>query len=299
MNMNSHNQKIKIPTKRCAANAKATDVTPDTDTVETTAEPCSVDEDNHLSELITWKQIASSPAISAIFDNKKQPGWIQSVERLDETYLIGESTDVCRAPEISKSTDSFYEDALLNGFGPTVSITRTSTPLTIEEINPIEEMPSFPVNRNKNLSLITLSPPKPVELCQSSKIIRISPIHIYDEISMTADSLDSAKSNDIFMSKRLRKKMNLLRESTDSLVSSFDTWNDNALPDNSTCHKVAMLPSIAADQRHVRQGRRKVSYWERAVRNSKNRFTTLAQRRVHESSKSPLILPPVVSIHQR
>ncbi|XP_028981746.1 uncharacterized protein LOC114841057 [Diachasma alloeum] len=291
MNMNPQSRDLKTPkrSKRINSappkprNAKASDVTVDSDVINTTARPCGVDSNSReLSELITWKQIAASPTVSASFDDKRQPEWTRSVEKLDRTYLIKESREVCLA---RVRPDSSY----------------AITPPRMEEFPAAGGDKSFVVDRNEEINDKTpLSPPRPIDLWEFSKITRIPPIKISDAIPMTADSLDSARSSGNFVRKRLRKKMNLLRESTDSLVSSFDASNDNAQPDNSSGDKFQVLPSVAGVPREppFRQGRRRVSYWERAVRNSKNRLGTLALRRL-EPSRNPLILPPVISLHQR
>ncbi|XP_011314117.1 uncharacterized protein [Fopius arisanus] len=260
-------------------NAKADDVTIESYVIDTTGQPCCVDDDLNESRnsnvFITWRQIAS---VSGSFDDK-HPEWIRSVQKLDQTYLIKESNDFLDSSKnlLPENTD----------YPP-------STSLAAGKIIPVEKSGIIDANEK---SEITLSLPKPVSLSRSLKIIPIPPININD-VMMTTDSLDSASSNEISVKKRLRRKMNLLRESTDSLVSSFDTSIDNAHAGNSV-DKFQVFPSIGGDQRHtIRQGRRKVSYWERAVRNTRNRFIPLAQRQV-ESTKNPLILPPVVPAHQR
>ncbi|XP_063984317.1 uncharacterized protein LOC135166180 [Diachasmimorpha longicaudata] len=242
-------------------NAKASDVTVDSDINNVTPQPWAVDdnpnEPGELRELITWKEIATSPGESVNFDDKRQLEWTRTVERLNRTYLIKESSDVCPGLPVVNSTRSGGKSDLSWG---------STSP----------------------------APPRTIHLMGSSKITPI-PLQIFDTISITGDSLDSARSSDNFMRKRLRRKMNLLRKSTDSLVSSFDRSHDTSQPDSSQ-----MFPNIGVDPKHpvFRQGKKKVSHRERAATNSKNRLVTLTQRRP-EPSKNPLVLPPVVPLRQR
>ncbi|CAG5097229.1 Similar to SDHA: Succinate dehydrogenase [ubiquinone] flavoprotein subunit [Cotesia congregata] len=92
-------------------------------------------------------------------------------------------------------------------------------------------------------------------------------------INFTSDSLDSARSSRI-MRKKLRKKMNILRDSTDSLVSSVEAdAHVEGKNESRPAKKSLMFPEIVTkvDQRLEKSFQdREIPYWKRMMRTSRN-----------------------------
>ncbi|XP_034934359.1 uncharacterized protein [Chelonus insularis] len=133
--------------------------------------------------------------------------------------------------------------------------------------------------------------------------------------NFTSDSLDSVGSSRIItMRKRLRKKMHLLRESTDSLVSSLDTSDEITTrkrsqghivdveketsgvnePEHRKVRKSLIFPEIVTERKIDRPKsfqEREGTYWKRMTRNSRSRLFYHLMR----NPKLPHLLPPIVS----
>lgn len=114
-------------------------------------------------------------------------------------------------------------------------------------------------------------------------------------INFTTDSLDSARSSRI-MRKKLRKKMNILRDSTDSLVSSVEAeTNLEGKNEPRTAKKSLMFPEIVSkvDQRLEKTFQdREIPYWKRMMRTSRSRL-------FYHLMKNPKnFLPPVPFDHR-
>ncbi|XP_044596463.1 histone-lysine N-methyltransferase, H3 lysine-79 specific-like isoform X1 [Cotesia glomerata] len=109
-------------------------------------------------------------------------------------------------------------------------------------------------------------------------------------INFTSDSLDSARSNRI-MRKKLRKKMNILRDSTDSLVSSVEAdAHLEGKNESRSAKKSLMFPEIVTkvNQRLEKSFQdREIPYWKRMMRTSRSRL-------FYHLMKNPKnFLPPV------
>lgn len=309
----------KLESPRSHHDFEVNDVIVHADIMDLTVQPCR---ENFHEDLITWKQIASSQLSSSKLKN--EPEWYRHVDKLDQTFVVIESLDdinfISDTDAVEHRSKSFRDNSVMNEsfnfpFGDIDinDITRTSTPVDLEELlanrkdSPFGEnykeiisSSSEHTSRSRSAFLMheEMSPPKPVDLLESSTITRIPPINLCDDVSVTTDSLDSAKSREIMMRRRLRKKMHLLRRSTDSIVSSYDTSRENC--HHSTPNKCPVFPVIPSDvgSHCFHQGRKRISYLERAVKNSRNRFMTLPDWRL-EHSKTPVILPPIISVHRR
>ncbi|XP_074100167.1 uncharacterized protein LOC141528125 isoform X6 [Cotesia typhae] len=100
-------------------------------------------------------------------------------------------------------------------------------------------------------------------------------------INFTTDSLDSARSSRI-MRKKLRKKMNILRDSTDSLISSVEAEiNLEGKNEPRTAKKSLMFPEIVSkvDQRLEKTFQdREIPYWKRMMRTSRRAVAKIFSR---------------------
>lgn len=127
----------------------------------------------------------------------------------------------------------------------------------------------------------------------------------------TSDSLDSARSNRI-MRKKLRKKMNILRDSTDSLISSVEAGNVRTteprldardkindldeLKYSKKPKKSLMFPEIVnkVDERLEKSfNDKEIPYWKRMMRTSRSRLFCHLMKNNRNN-----FLPPVPFVHR-
>lgn len=133
-----------------------------------------------------------------------------------------------------------------------------------------------------------------------------------DTIPMTTDSLDSDRSHDNRLRRKLKKKMNYLRDSTDTLVSSIEIEKNQITPKSNEITEIKINPSHEIEAIHMpplssilinRRKSNRLINLEQAIKNSKGRVYQAHRRmdllKIEQNKNSKPCLFPPIKIHQR
>lgn len=333
--------KQNIVSTRSHGKPKVNDVTVNNDIPGMTVKPCNIHLENNL---ITWKQInedkiknknkQTTKRINENFEfyELKDNSWSLSVEQLNQTYLIRESDDA----ELNEKVDGKEFLLSTSPVRFNVDITCASTPVSLKEININAEEVTMIDNKEliKNTfnddekrfntyviensqDIILINELTPLEnFCSTHfKSVIDSPISL--SRNLTSDSLDSINTNEVLMKNKLMKKMNLLRDTTDSMISSIETSNEWKMPKISAdfddqvqieqsnefaenkIKTTLLLPNIQPNRKTIFNEQtncqeREMPYWRKIMKNSTSRLINHLMKNPRDN-----FLPPVVQMKTR